>query len=175
MTPTAGGRPTSIVDPRGRSKAYRPLPPAERAAAVARGLAAYERGAFYLAHEELEPAWMGTDDPVERELVAGLIKVAAAFVHAARGNVTGVGANLRGARERLARALAAGADGGLDVPALLAAVEARLAIVEAMPALPPAPRGTLAEPPHDVAGPAGRARRPPLDVEPPPIARRTPA
>jgi predicted transcriptional regulator len=51
---------------RGRAKAHRPLSQEVRTAAVERGLAAYGRGAWYLAHEELEPAWMGTDDPAER-------------------------------------------------------------------------------------------------------------
>ena len=46
----------------GRAKAYRPLPAAERREAFAAALAAYERGDFFLAHELLEPAWMGTDD-----------------------------------------------------------------------------------------------------------------
>ena len=56
---------------RGRAKAYRPLPPEERRAALQAGLAAYEQGYFFLAHETLEPAWMGTDDPGERDLHQG--------------------------------------------------------------------------------------------------------
>jgi hypothetical protein len=87
----------------GRLKAFRPLPAAERRAALEAGLAAYERGDFFLAHELLEPAWMGTDELAERDLYQGLIKLAAGFVHAARGNATGMAINLRGARERLVR------------------------------------------------------------------------
>ncbi len=123
---------------RGRSKAYRPLPPEIRAAAVERGLAAYARGAWYLAHEELEPAWMGTDDPAERALLSGLIKLAAAYVHAARGNALGVRTNLRGARERLQTAATAadrargalGTAGWVDLDLLLAGLEDRLERVE---------------------------------------------
>jgi predicted metal-dependent hydrolase len=174
----AGGvlGPARVVDPRGRAKVLRPLPPDDREAAVARGLAAYARGDFYLAHEELEPAWMAAADPGERELLGGLIKVAAAFVHASRGNPAGARTNLRGARERLAGAAAVGHDGGLDLPALLAAVDARLAQLEAGPvaarsdATPGLP---VLDPPHDVAGPPGRARRPPLDLEPPALSRRS--
>jgi predicted metal-dependent hydrolase len=174
-----------IVDVRGRAKAYRPLPVAAREAALERGLVAYGRGAFYLAHEELEPAWMGTADAAERELLAGLIKLAAAFVHAARGNAAGVRTNLRGARERLraAGAAEAAAASGLDVAGLIDAIDARLAAVDAIlaraareaddPAAGPVPRPP--DPPHDVAGPAGRARRPPLDLDPPPLSRRTTA
>jgi len=162
-----------IVDPRGRAKAFRPLPAAECTAAIDRGLDAYERGDFYLAHEELEPAWMAAADPGERELLAGLIKLAAAHVHAARGNPTGVATNLRGARARLAGAASHGVDGGLDLPALLAAVDERLGRVAALPVPPAAPPGSLPDPPHDVAGPPGRARRPPLDLDPLRLPRRT--
>ena len=162
-----------IVDPRGRAKAYRPLAIADRDAALARGLAAYARGEFYLAHEELEPAWMAADDPGERERLAGIIKLAAAFVHAARGNPAGVTTNLRGARERLAGAQAAGAEGGVDLPALITAVDELLIRVAAMAAAPPGRGDPLPDPPpHDVAGPPGRARRPPLDLDPPAITWR---
>lgn len=159
-----------LVDPRGRAKAFRPLPAAEREAALDRGLAAYAAGAFYLAHEELEVAWMATDEPGERELLGGLIKLAAAQVHAARGNPAGVATNLRGARVRLAQAAARGA-GGFDVPALLAGIEEALARAAALPTVPAAPAGSLPDPPHDIAGPPGRARRPPLDLAPVPIGR----
>lgn len=163
---------------RGRAKAHRPLPPEVRRAAVERGLAAYGRGAWYLAHEELEPAWMGTDDPAERALLSGLIKLAAAYVHAARGNPLGVLTNLRGARERLATAAAAtatatsaagpaGANEWIDLPALLIGVDDRLARIEALCAGPPdAAIGDAgaAVPSHDVAGPVGRFRGAPVRI-----------
>ncbi len=57
-----------VVGRDGRAKAYRPLPKAARSAALTAGLAAYERGDFFDAHEELEPAWMGTDGLAERAL-----------------------------------------------------------------------------------------------------------
>lgn len=112
---------------RGRAKAYRPLPAERRAAILAEGLAAYERRDFFLAHELLEPAWMGASDPAERDLYQGLIKLAAAFVHAARGNPAGVHKNLVGARARLADSIAAGRRLGIDVPPLVAAIDERLA------------------------------------------------
>jgi len=99
----------------------------DRRAALAAGLEAYDRGDAFLAHELLEPAWMGTRDLPERELLQGLIKLAAAFVHAARANPAGVARNLRGARERLANEGGAGARLGVDVPALNAAIDRRLA------------------------------------------------
>ena len=91
------------------------------------GLAAYENGDFFLAHELLEPPWMGARDLAERELIQGVIKLAAAFVHGARLNPAGIEKNLRGARERLANAVAAGPRLGVDVPGLLEAIDVRLA------------------------------------------------
>jgi hypothetical protein len=136
-----------VIQADGRSKAYRPLPRPERAAAVRAGLEAYDRGDFFLAHELLEPAWMGTDDVRERALIQGLIKLAAADVHGVRGNPAGVARNLEGALERLRQAAEpaladrAGARGlshlpadppdigvDLDLAAVIAAAEARFAV-----------------------------------------------
>src|SRR5574337_19843 len=113
----------------GRRKAYRPLPPEARLAAARQALAAYGRGDWFLAHELLEPDWMGTADLPERALYQGLIKLAAAHVHGVRGNPAGVAKNLAGAAELLglaregsppaARAL------DLDLDALVGRIEAR--------------------------------------------------
>jgi hypothetical protein len=120
----------------GRAKAYRPLAEADRRRAFLAGIAAYERGDFFHAHELLEPAWMGTDDPIERDLHQGLIKLAAGYVHAVRGNPEGMLKNLRGARERLEAVVEAGLSGiaiaelpgggQLDVEALVGAIDARI-------------------------------------------------
>ena len=125
---TEGGAPAAptTVLQGGRAKAYRPMPPADREAAFAAGLAAYDRGDFFLAHELLEPAWMGTADAGERELYQGLIKLAAAYVHGVRGNPLGIAKNLEGARARLAAARDAGCDGGLDLDDLIASIDRRL-------------------------------------------------
>ena len=128
----------------GRRKAFRPLPADDRRAALAAGIEAYERGDFFLAHELLEPAWMGTADVAERELHQGLIKLAAAYVHAVRGNPAGVTKNLRGSLERLRGSVAAGSatevDFGLDVAALVGEIERRLEALGVDPAsIPPPP------------------------------------
>ena len=118
-------RPATIRE-NGRAKAYRPLPEADRRAALAAALEAYGRGDFFLAHELLEPAWMGASEPAERALHSGLIKVAAAFVHAVRGNRAGVIKNLEGARLRLHNGLAAGPAFAIDVEAVVVQVDASL-------------------------------------------------
>lgn len=123
----AGGPGT--IRENGREKAYRPLPEADRRAALAAALAAYERGDFFLAHELLEPAWMGAHDPAERALHSGLIKLAAGFVHAVRGNPEGVAKNFLGACQRLRAGVSAGPAFGLDAEAILAQLEVSLAAV----------------------------------------------
>ena len=116
-----------VVGEDGRAKAYRPLPDGDRVAAVVAGLEAYDAGDFFEAHELMEPAWMGTADLAERNLIQGLIKVAAADVHGVRGNPAGIRRNLEGARDRI-RSGAGGAITGVDVDveALLDAIDARL-------------------------------------------------
>jgi predicted metal-dependent hydrolase len=117
----------------GRAKAYRPLPARQRRSALADFLAAYDRGDAFLAHELLEPAWMGTAVMPERELYQGLIKLAASDVHAVRGNPIGEAKNLRGARARLAAAAAAegGPDAGLDLGRLIDSIDRRLVVLAA--------------------------------------------
>jgi len=119
-----------VVGRDGRAKAYRPLEAGDRASALEAGLAAYQRGDFFEAHELLEPAWMGTPDLPERALLQGLIKVAAAYVHDVRGNPAGIVRNLTGARALLDEARATGPAvnvAGIDLPALIAAIDTRLA------------------------------------------------
>jgi len=130
----------TVVQSDGRVKAYRPLPEAERTAAVDAGLGAYQRRDFFEAHELLEPAWMGTDDLPERALLQGLIKIAAAGVHSVRGNPAGVARNLEGALARLHEAEAAGRTvPGLDLAAVIAAADARLALARTGAVTDPTP------------------------------------
>jgi predicted metal-dependent hydrolase len=123
----APGRPMrTVLQADGRRKAYRPLPKAARARSVAAGVAHYERGEAFEAHEAWEPAWMGTADVAERALLQGLIKLAAADVHAARGNPCGVATNLRGALERLRVASDRAPGIVVDLPTLIATCAGRL-------------------------------------------------
>ena len=128
-----------VVGRDGRAKAYRPLPVVQRRAAIDAGLRAYERGDYFEAHEELEPAWMGTDDLAERNLLQGLIKLSAAYVHDVRGNPAGIERNLVGARRLLAEAapdLPADNVAGVDLGRLLDEVDLRLADLAAHPDAP---------------------------------------
>lgn len=132
--PGTATRPGTVLQG-GRAKAYRPIPVADRRRAFEAGVAAYERGDFFEAHELLEPAWMGTADLPERALLQGLIKLSAAYVHGVRGNPMGIARNLAGARERLAESVGspAAASSGIDVPTLVAAIDDRLARLAADP------------------------------------------
>ena len=117
-----------IVGDDGRAKVYRPLPDEARISAVVAGLEAYGAGDFFEAHELMEPAWMGSADPAERSLIQGLIKVAAADVHAVRGNPAGIRRNLEGARDRLRSGVSGSITGvALDIEDLLTAIDSRLA------------------------------------------------
>lgn len=132
-----------------RRKAYRPIPADLRHTALQEGLAAYERGDFFEAHELLEPAWMGTDDLAERALYQGLIKIAAGYVHAVRGNPIGLARNLRGAREHLATSLRldpeVSREADIDLAELLARVDDRLAGIAAFTVESAAAGGPLIE------------------------------
>ena len=151
--PSATARPPRQTVLQGdRRKAYRPLPIEERHAALDRALEAYARGDFFEAHDLLEPAWMGTADLAERALYQGLIRLAAGYVHAVRGNPIGMAKNLEGSRRHLvtsqeldpatARAV------GIVLGRLIAEVDARLVAVRSVgerSASDPAVRAGLAE------------------------------
>jgi Domain of unknown function (DUF309) len=138
---------TSRIAQGDRLKAYRPIPPDLRRTALDAGLAAYERGDYFKAHELLEPAWMGTSDLGERALYQGLIKLAAGYVHAVRGNPIGVARNLSGARAHLATAQKMNPEiaraAGIDLTALLARVDDRLAEIAALAEEPASARTPL--------------------------------
>jgi hypothetical protein len=108
----------------------------------------------------MEPAWMGSPDPAERDLDQGLIKLAAAYVHADRGNALGMRKNLAGARRRLAAV--AGEHGAAGLRAADAAdVDAAVLLVRVEDAL--ARVGGL--PPGDLAGSVDlRAVAPPPSI-----------
>lgn len=50
----------------------------------------YNAGEHWHAHEVLEDLWRATAEPERRRFYQGIIQLAAAFVHAERGNLRGV-------------------------------------------------------------------------------------
>ena len=80
----------------------------------------FNDGYFFESHETLEDLWMVTPLP-ERTLFQGIIQLAAAFVHVARGDYEGTFKLLDAAREKLQEFAPAAL--GIDVAALLPEIE----------------------------------------------------
>ena len=74
------------------------------------------------AHEVLAELWRATAEPERRRFYQGLIQLAAAFIHAERGNMKGVQRLLTKAAENLSSVRSPYL--GLDVTSLLLAIEA---------------------------------------------------
>ena len=68
----------------------------------ARGLALFNDGKFFEAHEAWEEIWLIESEP-EKTFLQGLIQVAAAFHHAQRGNAPGMTSLLKAGLEKLSR------------------------------------------------------------------------
>lgn len=106
-------------------------------------VALFNEGKFFAAHEALEALWLEVAGE-EREFLQGLVQVAVALEHRARGNRAGAARVLARARRRL-RGYGA-RHGGLALEAILGGAEAFLA-------------GTRADPPHLPAVPRREVRR----------------
>jgi predicted metal-dependent hydrolase len=99
-----------------------PTPPADDPR-FARGVALFDQGDWYAAHDVLEDLWHETSDP-ERRVLQGLIQIAVAQVHLQRSNVRGA-TSLFG--EGLGRISGrSDPDLGLDLPRLRERVSLRL-------------------------------------------------
>ena len=82
---------------------------------------------------------MGTADLAERSVLQGLIKLAAAYVHAVRGNPPGVARTSRAPEAdspRTGAAEAGAALAGLDLPVLVRDIDLRLGELAADPGSP---------------------------------------
>jgi len=89
----------------------------------ARGVALFDQGEWYAAHDVLEDLWHETSDP-ERRVLQGLIQIAVAQVHLQRGNVRGATILFGEGLGRLSRR--SDPDLGLDLPRLRERVSQRL-------------------------------------------------
>ncbi len=67
-----------------------------------RGVALFNSGEFFLAHEVWEELWMNEAEP-EKTFLQGLIQLAAAFHHYVRGNSAGAQSLLAAAAVKLQR------------------------------------------------------------------------
>lgn len=94
----------------------------------------FTAGNHWRAHEVLAELWRGTREEQRRRFYQGLVQLAAAFIHAERGNMTGVQRLLGKAAENLndvpSRYL------GMDVPALVRAIADAAREASCCPAMP---------------------------------------
>jgi uncharacterized protein len=78
---------------------FNPVPPDGRA--FRRGIEQFNCGRFFDAHETWEEIWLQSPEP-EKTFLQGIIQIAAAFHHHARGNTRGARSLLGAGLERLA-------------------------------------------------------------------------
>jgi predicted metal-dependent hydrolase len=98
------------------------------------GVRLFQAGQFWHAHEQWEECWRVAGGPTA-SFYKGIIQAAAALVHWQRGNNTGLRRNWAKARPKLA-ALPAGF-GGVDLAALIEAMDAFVAADPPPSAAPP--------------------------------------
>ena len=67
---------------------------------LAKGLGCYERGEFFLAHEDWEAVWLGLRDP-EKSFLQAIIQISAALHHLHAGNRIGALSLMRRAKLRI--------------------------------------------------------------------------
>lgn len=96
---------------------------------LAQGLACYESGEYFEAHEHWEEVWLQCAEP-EKTFVQALIQVTAAFHHLERGNRLGTASLLRASLRRLEDFPAA--YGGIAVEPLRASIRRWLAALESV-------------------------------------------
>ena len=115
-----------------------------------RGIALFNRGQFFEAHEAWEDAWRVETDTTTRSLLQGLIQVAAGFVKWQRGQPRGMASLLERGADKLRR----GPTDlfGLNIDELLESVERFKAVAVSM--LDGSPRDSEPpDPPHLRLGP----------------------
>lgn len=89
------------------------------------GIRLFNAGEFWHAHEQWEICWLAASQPDET-FYQGIIQVAAALVHWQRGNPRGLALNYAKSRPKLVAV--APAMHGLDVAALIAAMDQFVAL-----------------------------------------------
>lgn len=102
-----------------------------------RGIALFNRGEFFDAHEVLEDVWRAAPAP-EKKFLQGVVQIAVAFHHHSTGNHRG----MRSVLERAIRNLGehSGRFGGIDLPRLQQSLNQWKEAMDRAQPLPPLPR-----------------------------------
>jgi len=96
---------------------------------IAQGVAELNARRYFEAHEVWEEVWLETVGP-ERQLLQGLIQIAAAYLKAESGNFSATTKLLRKGLDHVSRFVPHGL--GLELLPFVAAVEADLALTQRM-------------------------------------------
>jgi hypothetical protein len=108
----------------------------ELADALVFAAALFDAGLHFEVHEVLEPHWVRTADPIERDALQGVIQVAVGYQHFADGNVAGARSLLEQGGARLHGRCVL----GVDLDPLARAAVAAAAALPSPPAPPRFPR-----------------------------------
>ncbi|MGC1105692.1 MAG: DUF309 domain-containing protein [Candidatus Acidiferrales bacterium] len=104
------------------------------------GIALFNSGEFFKAHEVWEEIWLAAPEP-EKTFLQGLIQLAAAFHHYSRGNRAGAQSLVTAALEKLKKL--PNNYSGINLAALCVAVREWLAAPRNHPACVPVPAPTI--------------------------------
>jgi uncharacterized protein len=126
--------------PRGGGRACPEAEPIGDFAPLAAGIAMFNKGAFFEAHEALEDVWRGAPQP-EKKFLQGLIQVAVALHHHGNGNLAGARSVLRRAFRNIS--LYPEGFGGIHSAGLLHSISDWLRALDEGTPVPPLPKIVL--------------------------------
>jgi predicted metal-dependent hydrolase len=110
-----------------------------------RGIALFNAGRFYDAHEVLEDVWRAETDLARKRFLQGLVQIAVGLHHHSTGNITGALSLMRRGRGNLMRFSAHAEE--VQVEGLLTALLEFQRALEEGSSLPPLPRVELSSRP----------------------------
>ncbi len=93
----------------------------EMEALFQRGLAEYEKGDYFEAHEAWEDLWSDYNFP-DRKFIQGLIQLSVSFVHLGNGNLIGAKSLLKKCQDKFSDF--SDVQRGINLPELKSAIEA---------------------------------------------------
>ena len=101
----------------------------EMEALFQRGLAEYEKGDYFEAHEAWEDLWSDYNFP-DRKFIQGLIQLSVSFVHLGNGNMVGAKSLLKKCQDKFSDF--SDVQRGINLPELKSAIEAVEMVYENM-------------------------------------------